>query len=117
MTDTMVREIRGVLSLGPATSWRVPILRTEAARGEGVAELAERIGEHREHIEAEGTLEQRRARNLRNEVLELAAARMRRGLDATVAGDPEIAALLERVVRRELDPASAATELLERRDG
>ena len=54
MTDTMVREIRGVLSLGPATSWRVPILRTEAARGEGVAELAERIGEHRAHIEAEG---------------------------------------------------------------
>ncbi len=42
MTDTMVREIRGVLSLGPAASWRVPILRTEAARGEGVAELAEK---------------------------------------------------------------------------
>ena len=116
MTDTMVREIRGVLSLGPATSWRVPILRTEAARGEGVAELAERIGEHRAHIEAEGTLEKRRARNLRNEVLELAAARMRRGLEAAVEGDAEIAALLERVVRRELDPASAATELLERRD-
>ena len=37
MTDTMIREIRGVLSLGPAVSWRVPILRTEAARGEGVA--------------------------------------------------------------------------------
>ena len=106
-----------MLSLGPATSWRVPILRTEAARGEGVAELAERIGEHRAHIEAEGTLEERRARNLRNEVLELAAARMRRGLEATVEGDPEVAALLERVVRRELDPASAATELLERRDG
>ena len=116
MTDTMVREIRGVLSLGPATSWRVPILRTEAARGEGVAELAERIGEHRAHIEAEGTLEERRARNLRNEVLELAAARMRRGLEVAVEGDAEIAALLERVVRRELDPASAATELLERRD-
>ena len=45
-----------------------------------------------------------------------AAARMRRGLDATVAGDPEIAALLERVVRRERDPPSAAPELLERRD-
>ena len=78
------------------------------------AELAESIGEHRTHIEAEGTLDERRARNLRNEVLELAAARMRRGLEATVAGDPEVAALLERVVRRELDPASAATELLER---
>ncbi|MGZ5310062.1 MAG: methylmalonyl Co-A mutase-associated GTPase MeaB [Solirubrobacterales bacterium] len=117
MTDTMIREIRGVLTLGPDVSWRVPILRTEAARGEGVAELAEKIAEHREHIEAEGTLEKRRARNLRNEVLELAAARMRRTLEESVGDDPAIERLLERVVRRELDPASAAAELLEKQNG
>jgi GTPase len=117
MTDTMIREIRGVLSLGPKTSWRVPIVRTEAAKGEGVAELAEKITEHRAQIEAEGTLEERRARNLRNEVLELAAARLRRSLESDVADDPAIAELLDRVVRRELDPASAAAEILERRDG
>jgi LAO/AO transport system kinase len=116
MTDTMVREIRGVLSLGPSRTWRVPIVRTEATKGEGVAELAEKISEHRAHIEAEGTLDERRARNLRNEVLELAAARLRRDLEASVAGDPATAELLDRVVRRELDPASAATEILERRD-
>jgi GTPase len=117
MTDTMIREIRGVLSLGPSTSWRVPILRTEAAKGEGVAELAKTIAEHREHIEAEGTLDERRARNLRNEVLELAAARMRRRLEAAVADDSSVRELLDRVVRRELDPATAAQELLEREDG
>jgi LAO/AO transport system kinase len=116
LTDTMVREIRGVLSLGPSGSWRVPILRTEAAKGEGVAEVAEKIAEHRAHIEAEGTLDERRARNLRNEVLELAAARLRRRLEAAVADDPAVAELLDRVVRRELDPASAATEVLERGD-
>jgi LAO/AO transport system kinase len=117
MTDTMVREIRGVLSLGPSTSWRVPIVKTEAAKGEGVAELSEKITEHREHIEQEGTLAERRARNLRNEVLELAAARLRRRLEAAISEDPDITALLERVVSRELDPASAATEILERQDG
>jgi LAO/AO transport system kinase len=117
MTDTMIREIRGVLSLGPSTSWRVPIVKTEAAKGEGVAELAQKISEHREHIEAEGTLDERRARNLRNEVLELAASRMRRRLEAAVADDTSIRELLDRVVKRELDPASAAKELLEREDG
>ena len=117
MTDTMIREIRGVLSLGPSTSWRVPIVKTEAAKGEGVAELAEKISEHRKHIEAEGTLEERRARNLRNEVLELASSRMRRRLEAAVADDTSIRELLDRVVKRELDPASAAKELLEREDG
>jgi LAO/AO transport system kinase len=117
MTDTMIREIRGVLSLGPSTSWRVPIVKTEAAKGEGVAELAEKITEHRDHIEAEGTLDERRARNLRNEVLELAASRMRRRLEAAVADDESVRELLDRVVKRELDPASAAKELLERQDG
>jgi LAO/AO transport system kinase len=114
MTDTMVREIRGVLSLGPSGSWKVPIVRTEAAKGEGVAELVEKIDQHRAHIESEGTLEKRRARNLRNEVLELAASRMRRRLEETVADDAAVSELLERVVRRELDPASAASEMLER---
>jgi LAO/AO transport system kinase len=116
MTDTMIREIRGVLSLGPSTSWRVPIVRTEATKGEGVAELAERIAEHRAHIEAEGTLDERRDRNLRNEVLELAAARMRRRLEAAVADDSSVRELLDRVVQREIDPASAAKVLLERED-
>ncbi len=57
MTDTMVREVRGVLALAQdPDGWKVPILRTEAARGEGVAELREQIDEHRAFIEAQGTL-------------------------------------------------------------
>jgi LAO/AO transport system kinase len=115
MTDTMVREVRGVLALShDPEGWKVPILRTEAARGEGVEELAEKIEEHRAFIEAEGTLVERRARNLRSEVLGIATSRMRRRLEADVEADPATADLLDRVVRRELDPASAAGELLER---
>jgi LAO/AO transport system kinase len=113
LTDTMVREVQTALSLGPQGSWSVPILRTEASKGEGVAELAEKIDEHRRHIEQEGTLEERRARNLRNEVLGLAAARLRRELDSRAEDDPAMAELLGRVVRREIDPATAAREVLE----
>src|SRR6059036_1933273 len=90
LTDTMVREIRGVLSLGPKASWKVPIVRTEAARGEGVNELVERLAEHREHIQAEGALSERRRRNLMNEVLAIASFRMRRELAAAVRDDPEV---------------------------
>ena len=115
MTDTMVREIRGVLSLAESDrGWKVPILRTEAAKGEGIEELASKIDEHRTYIESEGTLERRRARNLRNEVLGIASARLRRRLTDAIADDPQVAELLERVVKRELDPATAAGELLER---
>src|SRR5213075_3457560 len=43
LTETMVREIRGTLSLAPQRGWRVPIVKTEAVRGEGVDELIERL--------------------------------------------------------------------------
>src|ERR1022692_2265783 len=55
LTDTLVREIKTVLSLGPRPDWEVPIVRAEAIREEGVQELAEKLAEHRAYIEAAGT--------------------------------------------------------------
>ena len=112
--DTMMREVRAVLSLGPQRSWRVPVVRTQAANGEGIEKLLETITEHRAHIEEEGTLDERRARNLRAEVLGIAAARLRRELETRTEEDSEWAELLASVVRRETDPATAARKLLEK---
>ena len=115
LTDTMVREIRGVLALGPRQGWEVPVIRTEAVRDRGIEELADKLDEHRAYIEAEGTLSERRRRNLMSEVLGIATYRMRRELEAAVRDDPEVKDLLDRVVSRELDPASAAETVLEHR--
>jgi LAO/AO transport system kinase len=122
LTDTMVREIRGVLSLANLdrtpeqvrASWRVPIIKTEAARGRGTDEVIASLDEHRAHITQAGQLAQRRGRNLRNEVLAIATARMRRRLEEELLEDAEFQTLLDEVVERRLDPASAATRLLER---
>ncbi len=116
LTDTMVREIKGVLALGPRGAWEVPIVRTESVRGEGIEELREKLAEHRAHIEAEGTLSERRRRNLMSEVLAIATYRMRRTLEESVREDPEVRELLDRVVAREIDPASAAVRILETRE-
>ena len=113
LADTMVREVRAVLALGPERSWQVPVVKTEAAKGEGIAKLREVIDSHREHIEAEGTLATRRARNLRAEVLGIAAARLRRDLEERAQRDPAWEGLLDNVVRRETDPATAARKLLD----
>ncbi len=112
LTDTMVREIRGVLSLAPQRGWRVPIVKTEAVRGKGIEELVTKLDEHRAFIEEEGTLSERRRRNLQNEVVAICTARMRRDLEARLAVDENFATMLEEVVRRELDPATAATRIL-----
>jgi LAO/AO transport system kinase len=108
LADTMVREIRGVLSLAPQHGWRVPIVQTEALTGAGTASLIEKLDEHRAYIEKEGTLKERRRRNLRAEVIALATSRLRRDLEARLATDPDFQQTLDDVVSRRLDPSSAA---------
>jgi LAO/AO transport system kinase len=114
LTDTMVREIRGVLTLAPHEGWQVPIVKTEATRGEGIDTLAEKLAEHRAHVEGEGQLAERRRRNLMNEVLGLATVRLRRALEHSLLEDPVVQELLDEVVARRLDPASAASAILAR---
>jgi LAO/AO transport system kinase len=74
----------------------------------------EKIGEHRAYIEEEGTLDERRRRNLKNEVIALATARLRRRIEAHVHDEESVRELLDDVAARRLDPASAAAKLLER---
>ena len=113
LTQTMVREIRGVLSLAPQGPWQVPIVQTEAVDGRGVDELMEKLLAHRTHIEEQGTLSERRRRNLRSEVLAIATGRLRRRLEQRLEHDASFEALIDDVVARRLDPASAASAILE----
>jgi LAO/AO transport system kinase len=116
LTETMVREIRGVLSLAPQRGWRVPIIKTEAHKGTGVDQLVAKLDEHRAYIEEEGTLSLRRQRNLRSEVVGICTYRLRRRLEEQIDADETFAGLLEEVVGRRVDPATAATRILERLD-
>src|ERR1051326_2168033 len=57
---TMLNEVRSILSLDRDRDWRPPIVLTEATRGENVAELWQKIAEHRAHLDSNGLLGQRR---------------------------------------------------------
>jgi len=103
-------DVRQVLSLGGADSPKPPIVLTDALNGTGVADLWDAIEAHR----ASPGLEERRRRNLAAEVFAVASARARRHLETAVAGDPELARLLEQVQQRELDPLSAVRDILRR---
>ena len=115
LTDTMVREIRGTLSLAPQEGWRVPIVKTEASRSEGDR------GAGREDRRAprlhRGAGHARRAPPAQPDergAWRWPAARLRRRLEDQVRDDESVQELLDEVVARRLDPASAAAKLLER---
>jgi LAO/AO transport system kinase len=111
---TMLNEVRSILSLDRESSWRPPIVLTEATRGENVPELWDKIEEHRAYLESEGRLEERRRKNLAAEVFAVASGRAKAHLQLAVANDPELRRLLDEVQRRELDPLTAVKEIMER---
>lgn len=90
--------------------WNPPILQTVALEGQGITEVVEALEQHRQHLHASGELKQRERERLAYEL----KTRLREALFAemlTRLGNGKLNAVVERVLARELDPASAAREL------
>jgi LAO/AO transport system kinase len=111
--QTMVSEVRSVIALDPERERRPPILLTEALRGEGVDELWQELTQRRAALDADGRLDERRRENLRGEIVSVAVARAREQIRALLASDPRLAGLVEEVQRRETDPLSVVSVLLD----
>jgi LAO/AO transport system kinase len=111
---TMLNEVRSILALDSDRDWKPPIVLTEATRGENLDRLWSEIAAHREFLERDGLLEERRRRNLAQEVFAVASSRAKSHLERTVGDDPELRRVLDAVQRRELDPLSAVQEILEK---
>ena len=94
--------------------WKAPVLRTVALTGEGISELVEKLEEHRRFLE--GNDEQRMA-SLRAKVeMELAEAIKEKTTSRIVEElkkEGEFEELLRRILRKEIDPSSAADKLLQ----
>ncbi len=110
--NAMLKEVRSVVALDPDPSRRPKVMLTEAIRGDGVSELWAELESRREGLAADGRLEERRRRNLSGEVLSLVASRVRDRIERAVAVEPALGALVDRVGRRELDPVTAAEEIV-----
>ena len=110
---TMLNEVRSIVRLADPDR-RPPIVLTEAVRGENVSELWDELAKHRAHLEQDGRLEERRRRNLAAEVFAVASSRAKMHLESSVRNDPELERLLDEVQRRELDPLTAVSEVMEK---
>ncbi len=106
-----VRDLEMMLDLSAHSDWRPKIIQTVATRGEGIGELWDAILEHRAFQELEGRLERRREARLREELASIVAERLRELARAACSGD-RFEALLASVLRRDVDPDTAAAELL-----
>jgi LAO/AO transport system kinase len=112
--DRLVASVEANLALHSYApdEWRPPILKTVATTGDGVARLAAEIERFRRH----GGAAQAGRRRVRTEyrLRELVAHRFMERLERKVLREGELPAIVERIAAREVDPYTAAAELLRR---
>src|SRR5207244_2228096 len=93
-------------------SWRPPVVKTVATSAQGTDDALAAIEAHRRFLVANGLLERRRRDRRRAEILRVVESKARdRALDLIRRGG-RLDELAERVYRGELDPSTAADELL-----
>jgi GTPase len=112
--DRLVSGVEANLALHPYASgeWRPPVLKTVATTGAGVPELVAAIAQFRAYS---GDMQATR-RKTRSEyrLRELVSHRFMEHLERDVLESGELRSLVERIAARELDPYTAANDLLGR---
>jgi LAO/AO transport system kinase len=92
--------------------WRPPVLKTVATTGAGISELVAAIAQFRAH--SDGVQAARRRTRSEFRLRELVSHRFMDHLEREVLAAGELASMVDRIAARELDPYTAANELLSR---
>jgi LAO/AO transport system kinase len=112
--DRVVAEIESMLSLSPHDAHRPEIVKTVATRGEGIAELLAAVGRFRSQAERAGLLLRKKRSRLLGQLEAALGTRLLRRVRERVLTPDETERILDRLLARELDPLTAAEEVLGR---
>jgi len=111
--DYLVAELEGMLHQSPKQSWwQVPVIATQAVNNIGVAELYEQIECHRRALEQSGMLVLKRSKQRRTDLLRTIEHRIMAQVVKQIEQDGQLAGYLGKVEKGEMDPYSAAKEIL-----
>jgi LAO/AO transport system kinase len=108
-----VRDLRTMLAMARygADDWKPPIVSATASVGDGIADLADAIDRHQAWLAESGERDRRRSARARDEISAIAVTQLRAQLGA-LPGGPRLTELADQVAAGELDPYTAADELI-----
>ncbi len=92
--------------------WRPPVLKTVAVKGTGVPAVVDAIEKFRKHLETGSLREKRLSKRIQSELVDAAFSDFYHQTVKRLGDQKELDALVGRVVKRELDPETAASRLV-----
>jgi LAO/AO transport system kinase len=112
--NNLLRQVREAARSDDAETWTPPVLRTVAAREEGIDELVEALDRHFRYLERSGTLRTRRRARLRERVVEVVEDKTRRRLWGDAATNAWLEERLPALESGQATPFEIADALLGR---
>ena len=105
--EKTAKDLQMMLSIGEHGDWLPPIVKTVAARDEGVDKLLAELERHRDYMRTSGEIERRRRSHLRLRVETILKERVVAAADRVLGVDREV----ERGHERKVDPYRVADRL------
>ena len=110
--DNFVRDVQAMLQLREPSWWNTPIVATEAVNDVGVENLYKQIQLHYQALCKEDRLSQRRRLQRKQDFIGTLERRLTNKLLRLIEQDGQMSSYVEKVEDGELDPYSAADEIL-----
>lgn len=106
-------EIEMMLDLNENKAWRPPVCKVVAVENSGMDILLGHIQEHRTFLSESGELVKRRARNIRNELMDLVRDRVMEFITRETGKKLTVDHLVQRIVAKDMDIYSAVEYIME----
>jgi LAO/AO transport system kinase len=110
--DKLAHDIQSMLQLREPDWWDIPVIAAQAVNGVGIEELYETIQRHRRALCDTGRLLQRRKLQRKSDFIRTVEHRLSQRLLESIERDGQLCGYIEKVEKGDLDPFSAADEIL-----
>lgn len=110
--DNFIRDIQAMLQLREPGWWNIPLVATQAVNDVGIDELHRQIQLHHQALCKEGRLWQRRQLQRKQDLIKTLERKLTEKVLSLIEQDGQLSSYAEKVEKGEMDPYSAADELL-----
>jgi LAO/AO transport system kinase len=110
--DNFVHDVQAMLQLRKMNWWNIPVVTAEAVNEIGIEELYKQIQLHHEALRENGRLSQRRQLQRKQDFIKTLERKLSHKLIRLIEQDRQLSTYIERVEKGEIDPYSAADEIL-----